>query len=166
MLDFPVQFGLAGENDLQHFAAPGFEIPQQSDLFEHVPIEILRLIHNQNRRLIVGWRARSASLFSANSTSVFECARALQIEIVGDHFEELSGVSRELKRNAKGVWCAVRWSRRHSSIVVLPVPTSPGEHDEAFAALHAINKTRQRLFVLRAAVQKGRVRTEIERTVG
>ena len=36
-------------------------------------------------------------------------------------------------------------------MVVLPVPTSPGQDDEAFAAFHAINQIGQRLFVLLAA---------------
>src|SRR5262249_28513606 len=38
-----------------------------------------------------------------------------------------------------------------------------GQHDESLPALHAVNQVRQRLFVLRAAVEKTRVRTEVER---
>ena len=58
-------------------------------------------------------------------------------------------VRRELNNDANAICCALRKSRKHSSMVVLPVPDLAGERDEALAALHAVDQAGQSFFVLR-----------------
>ena len=41
-----------------------------------------------------------------------------------------------------------------------------GEHDETLAALDTVGQVRQRLLVLRAAVQEGRIGAQVERVFG
>src|SRR6185369_8926794 len=42
-----VELRLPGKHDLQQLPAPVFQIAQKPDLFEHVPLEVVRLVHNQ-----------------------------------------------------------------------------------------------------------------------
>src|SRR5580704_9842374 len=51
VLKLPFEFRLAGQDDLKQFLARGLQICQQPDFFEQFQAEILRLIHNEHRRL-------------------------------------------------------------------------------------------------------------------
>jgi hypothetical protein len=158
-----VQLRLARQNDLQHLAAPVLQIPEQPDFLEHIPFEILRFVDDQHGRLVlIG--ARISISFSANRTSVFE-SRALEIEIVRKHLEELLRGEPRIEEESEGRLVRRQMVAQTFEHRRLARAHFARQNDEAFAALHAVNQARQRLFVLRAAIQKRRIGTEIERVL-
>ena len=163
LFEFGIELGLAGENDLQHLAAAGFEIAKKPDLFEHIPIEILRFIHDQNRGLmLVG--ALDQHGVEREQDFGFRSARAAKVEIVCHHLEELIG--REARIEDKRKWRVmggkvVAQAFEHGG---LAGSDFSGQDDETLSALHPVNREAgKRFFVLYAPVEKRRVRAQVER---
>ena len=67
----------------------------------------------------------SSMWFNESKTSVLERLLHRRSKSYASNSKNCSTVSRELNSDAKAICCPLRKSRRHSSIVVLPVPTSP-----------------------------------------
>ncbi len=87
-LKLAIELRLAGKNDLQHFPAPRFQVPKEPDFFQNSPIQILRLIDNQHRGLVLVC-ALNQHRIQCEQDFGLRVARARKIEIVRDHFEEL-----------------------------------------------------------------------------
>src|SRR5262249_32962050 len=87
-LEFAVQFLLSGKDDLEQLAAPVFEIAQQTDLFKHVPIEVMRFVDDQHGRAS---RCGALQQHIVQRQEYFRLREpvAAQVEIVRQHLEEL-----------------------------------------------------------------------------
>src|SRR5580700_6965228 len=89
--EFTIQFGLAGQQDLEHFAAAVFQVAEQPDFLEHLPIQVVRLIHDE-----YGSTSQVGALYDhlVQGEKHLGLGRpgASQAEVVGDHFEELLDV--------------------------------------------------------------------------
>ena len=73
------QFGLADQDDLQQFLAVGFQVCQQADLLQHVEIQVLRLIDQQN-----GFTSAPVILQQVAMQAVGERLEGVFLAVVGD----------------------------------------------------------------------------------
>ena len=96
-IQLAVQLRLPRQNDLQQLAVTILKIPQQPDLFEHFPFEVMRLVHDQHHGLAVLGLLHQ-QLVQREQHLGLRSARTGQVEIVGDHLEELLDVDAGIKK--------------------------------------------------------------------
>ena len=160
-----VEFLLAGENDLQQFAAAVLQVAEQADLFEYVPFEVVRLIHDQHRGA-PGGGALQQHVVEREQDLGLRQAVAAQIEIVGQQLEELLHREAGVEQGREGDLLRVEEIAQALEHGGLAGADLPGERDETLTALHPINQAGERFLVLRAPEQKRGVRAHVERVFG
>ncbi len=136
---------------------------EEPDFLEDVVIEVLRLVHDQDGGAAGGGLVEQ-ELIQREKDFGFRPAVALQVEIIGDHFEELVGADAGVENAGEFDAVGVELVAEAFEQGGLAGADLAGEHDEAFAAVDAVDQVCERLFVLGASVKEGRIRTEVERT--
>ena len=141
---------------------PVFEVAQQSDFLEHVPLQVVRLVHDQHRGAADAGPLQQHVVQGEQDFGLGE-AVAPQIQIVGQHLEELLHGQTRIEQGGEGDLLRVEKVAQALQHGGLAGADLAGEDDEALAALHAIDQVGQRFFVLRAPEQERRVRAHVER---
>jgi len=128
------------------FASTVFQISQHPDLFEHLPIEVLRFIHNQRRgQILIG--ALQQQIVQGKQHFGLGRAVALQVEIPRHHFEELLGRQARIENEPEGGMVRREVVAQALQQGGFACAHLAGEHNEALTAGDAVNKVGQRLFV-------------------
>jgi len=101
LIQLAIQFRLAGEDDLQELAQTRIlQVAEQADLLQNVPIEIVRLVDDQNRRTpFLG--LLDEQLIQGEEDFGLGLSRAAKVQIVGDHFEELLDVDAGIEKEGE-----------------------------------------------------------------
>ncbi len=95
-----VELGLPCQDDLQQLAVAILQIPQQADLFEHFPFEVVRFVDDQHDGPAV-LRLLDQQLIEREQHFSLGGAGARQIKIVGDHLEKLLDVNAGVKEKGE-----------------------------------------------------------------
>src|SRR6185437_1284711 len=164
-IQFAVQFWLSGKDDLQQFSLSRFKVPQQPDLLQHVPIEILSFINDQRRgtRFV---RLLDQKIVQREEDLRLRFPVALEVQIVCDHLEELRGRDPRVKQKRELdalIFQIVAQAFEHRRLTGANLAS---QHKKALPALHAVNQIGESLFMLLAAIKKCRIGAKAEWAFG
>jgi hypothetical protein len=134
-----VQFLLSSQNDLQKFAAAIFQVAQQPNLLEHIPIQIVGLVNDQHGSA-ARVRALEQHAVERQKDLCLGMVVAAKIEIVGQQFEKLFDGEARIKQGSKSDLLGAQEIAQAFQHRSLTSTDFAGDNHEALAALHAVNQ--------------------------
>lgn len=156
------QFGLAQEDDLQKFPVVGFQVRQQTDLFQHFFGQVLRFIDDEHGLFALFHLAEQKFVEDGESIEAVE-AELLdgQAELGGDRLHELVGVQRGIQNERSRVM-TVELLEHSAAKGGLARANFAGELHETFALANSVKEVVEGFAMLRAIKQKPRIRRNVE----
>src|SRR5581483_11714596 len=85
-----IELRLTRQDNLQQLASAGLHVAQHTNFFEHVPAQVVGFVHDQHRGSPAVCLLQEKLVQSVQDVGL-RLAIAPQIQIVGDHVEELIG---------------------------------------------------------------------------
>ena len=156
------QFRLAHQDDLQQFAVVGLDVREQTDLFEQVFRQILRLVNDQHGFLALLDLLQKKFADGRDRFQPVKCRFTSRPNSVAMAFINSSAFKTGFKISAvENCPSSCSSSARHKRR--LARADFAGELDETLALADAVKQMVERLAMFRAVEKKARVRRDVER---
>src|ERR1035438_8549759 len=157
-----VEFGLAGDDDLEQLSTAVFEIAEEANFFQNVPIEVMRLIDYEHGGAAHGG-ALQQHVVEREKHFGLRMAIAAQLQIVREELEKLLHGKARVEERGEGDLLGVEEIPQAFEHGGFAGADLAGEDDKTLAALHAIDEVGEGLFVLRTPKQEPRVGAHVKR---
>ena len=154
------QLGLPDQHDLEQLRAGRLEVREQPDLLEHLGGEVLRLVHDQQRRQ-VSPEALDQEAVQREQVLGLGAADLLDAELVEQHAEEVERLEARVEDEG-GRGLAVELREQRVQQRGLARADLAGEQHEALAGAHRVDEGRQPFAMGVPEDQEGRIRGHLE----
>ena len=149
------------EDDLEQFHGGGLQIPQQPHFLEHVPGQVLGLVHDQDRVAPFLLALKQEALDRLDQLDLGPLC-PLDVELLAGRLKELLGRQGAMDDHGR-IHPVAEFLQRRAAEHALAGADFAGDQGEALALLDRIDQAGQRLAVLRARIIKARIRRGAER---